>query len=122
MLSAVSPLLLGAQLADTWSPKVIAELDDSYVKVARIQGAFGWHSHADEDELFLIVSGSMRIEMEHGTVELQAGELYVVPKGTRHAPSAEHDCLILLIEKKTTLHGGATDNPKARSIDEQLGA
>ncbi|MES2321213.1 MAG: cupin domain-containing protein [Pseudomonadota bacterium] len=122
MLSAIDPAAIGATLEETWSPRVVAELDDSYVKVARIQGGFGWHSHPAEDELFLVLRGCMRLEMAHGTVELKQGELFVVPKGARHAPSADADCLILLVEKKTTLHGGDTDNPRARSIASQLQA
>jgi mannose-6-phosphate isomerase-like protein (cupin superfamily) len=120
MPQAISPLQIGAQLDALWSPKVIAAFDDHYVKVAKIHGAFGWHSHADEDELFLIVRGSMRIELETGTVTLNEGELHVVPKGARHAPIADEECLILLIEKKTTLHSGDTANPLARSVEEQL--
>jgi mannose-6-phosphate isomerase-like protein (cupin superfamily) len=121
MHKPMSPLQLGAQLKEHWSPQVIAAFDEHYVKVAKIHGAFGWHSHADEDELFLIVRGSMRIELDSGTVTLNQGELYVVPKGTRHAPVADEECLILLIEKKTTLHAGDTVNPRARSVEEQLG-
>lgn len=120
MLNAIAPAAIGATLEQTWSPRVIAQLDDNYVKVARIHGSFGWHSHPEEDEMFLVVRGRMRIAMDHGTVELAEGELYVVPKGTRHAPSADAECLILLIEKKTTLHAGDADIAGARSIAEQL--
>lgn len=122
MPHAISPLALGAKLDETWSPRVITALDDSYVKVAKIHGTFGWHSHPDEDELFMVIQGAMRIDLEHGSVALKQGELYVVPKGARHCPVAEQECLILLIEKKTTAHGGDSGNAKTRSIDEQLRA
>ena len=91
--------------SELWSPRVIAEVDDSYIKVAKVQGVFGWHKHADEDELFLILKGTLRIEMDDGAVELGEGEIFVVPKGVRHNPAAEHECLVMLIERKTTARG-----------------
>jgi mannose-6-phosphate isomerase-like protein (cupin superfamily) len=99
---------------------VIAEIDDNYVKVAKLQGSFGWHSHAGEDELFLVLKGHLRIEMDEGAVELAEGELFVVPKGVRHNPVANEECHILLIERKSTLHTGDIVNEKTRSLDEQL--
>ena len=116
-----SPRDIAAALDELWSPRVIAEVDDDYVKVARVHGTFGWHAHADEDELFLVLDGRFRIEMEHGTVELGPGELYVVPKGVRHNPRADEVTLVMLIEKKSTLHTGDTVTEKTRSIEEQLG-
>lgn len=115
-----SPRDIAAALDELWSPRVIAEVDDDYVKVARVHGTFGWHAHADEDELFLVLDGRFRIEMEHGTVELGPGELYVVPKGVRHNPSADAVCMLMLIEKKSTKHTGDTVNEHTRSLEEQL--
>ena len=120
MPQAASPSRIAAKLDELWSPRVVAEVDDAYVKVARVHGTFGWHAHADEDELFLVLKGRLRIEMEAGAVELGEGELYVVPKGVRHNPVAEHECHVMLIERKTTLHTGDTVNEKTRSIAEQL--
>ncbi|HET9864069.1 MAG TPA: cupin domain-containing protein, partial [Steroidobacteraceae bacterium] len=88
--------------------------------VARVQGTLAWHSHANEDELFLVLEGRLRIEMEDGAVELNAGEMYVVPKGVRHNPVAEQECRLLLIERKSTQHTGDTVTDKTRSITEQL--
>jgi mannose-6-phosphate isomerase-like protein (cupin superfamily) len=79
-----------------------------------------WHSHEAEDELFLVLKGHLRIELEDGTVELDEGELFVVPKGVRHNPVAEQECHLLLIERKSTLHTGAEVTERTRSVAEQL--
>lgn len=118
---AIAPRQAAAALTEYWSPRVIGELDDSYLKVAKLLGTFGWHSHDDEDELFLVLAGQLRIELEAGAVELAEGELFVVPKGVRHNPVAEAECLILLIERKSTLHSGNEVNERTRSIAQQLG-
>lgn len=115
-----APQQIAASLAELWSPRIIAELDDAYVKVAKVQGVFGWHAHADEDELFFVLKGRLRIEMEAGAVELGEGELYVVPKGVRHNPVAEEECHILLVERKSTHHTGGEVTDKTRSLEEQL--
>jgi mannose-6-phosphate isomerase-like protein (cupin superfamily) len=120
MSNVVSPAAVAADLAEYWSPRVVASLDDSYVKVAKVQGTFGWHAHDDEDELFYILAGHLRIEMAEGAVELDAGDAYVVPKGVRHNPVAEDECLVMLIERKTTLHTGSETTERTRSIDDQL--
>ena len=120
MSSPKSPREVAASLTELWSPRVIGEVDDNYVKVAKVHGTFGWHAHADEDELFLILGGRLRIEMEQGAVEIDEGEMFVVPKGTRHNPVAVDECLVMLIERKTTLHTGDSVNEKSRSIEDQL--
>ena len=120
MSRVVSPLTVANGLTELWSPRVVAELDDSYVKVAKVKGTLAWHSHDDEDELFYVLSGRLRIEMERDTVELDAGDAYVVPKGVRHNPIANEECLVMLIERKTTLHTGNEVTDQTRSIEEQL--
>jgi mannose-6-phosphate isomerase-like protein (cupin superfamily) len=120
MRSASSPKQSADALAELWSPRVIAEVDDSYIKVAKVHGTFGWHTHENEDELFMVLKGRLRIEMEDGAVELAEGELFVVPKGTRHNPVAADECLVMLIERKSTLHTGDVVTEKTRSIAEQL--
>lgn len=122
MPSAVSPLEVAASLTELWSPRVIAEVDDAYVKVAKVHGTFTWHAHDDEDELFLVLSGRLRIEMHGGDVELGAGEMFVVPKGVQHNPVAEEECLLMLIERKTTAHTGDVVTAMTRSVEEQLRA
>jgi mannose-6-phosphate isomerase-like protein (cupin superfamily) len=108
------------KLDELWSPRVIAELDDTYVKVAKIRGSLAWHSHDNEDELFYVLKGHLRIEMEGSVVDLNAGEMFVVPKGVRHNPIAQEECHILLIERKTTQHTGDVKTERTRSIAEQL--
>ena len=122
MTQAVSPKDLAASLTELWSPRVIAEVDDAYIKVAKVKGSLVWHSHDAEDELFLVLEGRLRIELEDGAVELGAGELFVVPKGVRHNPVAEEECLLLLVERKSTQHTGGTVTGKTRSVEEQLQA
>ena len=116
----VSPERLASALAEHWSPRVIAEVDDAYVKVAKVHGSLAWHSHDEEDEFFYVLAGTLRIEMEDRTVELNAGDAFVVPKGVRHNPVADRECLVMLIERKTTQHTGTTVTAKTRSIAEQL--
>lgn len=120
MASAISPKAAAAALTDYWSPRIIGELDDCWLKVAKVLGTFGWHSHDDEDELFLVLAGELRIEMADDAVQLAAGEMFVVPKGVRHNPVAEAECLILLIERKSTLHTGSVVTERTRSLAEQL--
>jgi mannose-6-phosphate isomerase-like protein (cupin superfamily) len=120
MPDVLSPIAIAASLAELWSPRVVADVDDNYVKVAKVHGTFGWHSHEHEDELFLVLRGCLCIEMETATATLQEGELFVVPKGVRHNPSAADECLVMLIERKSTLHTGDVVDDRTRSLEEQL--
>ena len=120
MPNSTSPKQIAASLTELWSPRVVAEVDDSYIKVAKVKGTFGWHSHENEDELFMILKGRLRIDMDAGAVELGEGDVYVVPKGTRHNPSADEECHVMLIERKTTQHTGDMVTGKTRSIADQL--
>ena len=120
MSSVASPKKVAASLSEMWSPRVIAEVDDAYIKVAKVHGSLAWHSHENEDELFLVLRGHLRIEMESGSVELNEGDMFVVPKGVRHNPVAEQECHLMLIERKTTLHTGDIVTEKTRSLTDQL--
>jgi mannose-6-phosphate isomerase-like protein (cupin superfamily) len=120
MSSVSSPKQVAASLTELWSPRVLAEVDDAYIKVAKVHGSLAWHSHENEDELFLVLKGHLRIEMEGSSVELDEGEMFVVPKGVRHNPVAEQECHLLLIERKTTLHTGNIVTDKTRSLADQL--
>ena len=91
---------------EPWQPKIVADLNDTYVKVVKLEGEFVWHHHDEEDELFWVVSGRLRMELRDGDVILEAGELLVVPKGVEHRPVAEGDTHVVLIEPKTTLNTG----------------
>jgi len=109
------------KLAELWSPRVIGELDDAYyVKIAKLEGELAWHSHENEDEMFLVIEGHLKIQMKDRMVELGPGEMYVVPKGVVHNPIAEEVCSVLVFEKKETRHMGEVENDRTRSIEEQL--
>ena len=101
---------------EPWSPKIVAELNDAYVKVVKLEGEFVWHHHNDEDELFWVVSGRLRMELRDGDVVLEPGELVVVPKGVEHRPVAEGETHVVLIEPKTTLNTGNVRDE--RTVDE----
>ncbi|MBI3792344.1 MAG: cupin domain-containing protein [Gemmatimonadetes bacterium] len=118
--AVVTPADVAASLTELWSPRVVAEVDDAYVKVARVHGTFTWHAHPDEDELFLVLRGTLEIELEGGAVTLGPGQLVVIPKGTRHNPVAREECHLLLIERRSTLHTGDVVTAQTRSIAEQL--
>jgi mannose-6-phosphate isomerase-like protein (cupin superfamily) len=120
MNTVISPLTIAQSLSEYWSPRVVAELDESFVKVAKVKGTLAWHAHDDEDELFFVLKGTLTIEMEERTVELNEGQFFIVPKGVRHNPIASDECLILLIERKTTLHTGGEVTALTRSLQEQL--
>jgi mannose-6-phosphate isomerase-like protein (cupin superfamily) len=118
--SVLSPGAVAESLTEYWSPRVIAEVDDHYVKVAKVKGTLAWHAHDEEDELFFILKGSLTIEMEAGAVELSAGQAFVVPRGVRHNPVAAEECHIMLIERKSTRHTGTVVTEQTRSVEEQL--
>ncbi|MGE0441674.1 MAG: cupin domain-containing protein [Gemmatimonadales bacterium] len=120
MTDAVNPKAVAAALTELWSPRVIAEVDDTFVKVARVHGTLAWHSHEHEDEMFYVLDGELRLELEAGPVILRTGEAYVVPKGVRHNPVAEAPCLLMLIERKTTQHTGDVVVERTRSLADQL--
>jgi len=120
MPQATSPRAIAASLDELWSPRVIGEINDDYVKVAKVQGTFGWHHHADEDELFLVLAGQLRIELRDGAIDLAEGGMFIVPRGVEHNPIAERECLLMLVERKSTLHTGNVVNARTRSIEEQL--
>lgn len=116
----INPQKIAASLTELWSPRVVTALDDSFVKVAKVHGTFAWHSHENEDELFYILKGKLRIEMKDHVVELSEGEMFVVPKGVMHKPFAEKECLVMLVERKSTLHTGGILTERTRSLEEQL--
>ena len=123
MVQAVSLAAAFDGLAEHWSPRVIGRVNDQYIKVAKVLGQLAWHRHDDEDEMFQVVRGRLRIQFEdRADVVLEAGDLCVVPKGVRHNPVAEAECWIMLVETVTTKHTGDVQTPLTRSIQDQLGA
>ncbi len=97
---------------DYWSPRIVGELNDSYVKLVKLEGEFVWHHHAEEDELFLVVKGRLRIKLRDGEVRLEPGELVVIPRGVEHLPVAEEEVHVLLLEPKSTLNTGNVQNER----------
>lgn len=108
-------------VVEYFSPKIIGEVNDQYIKVVKIKGQkVPWHNHEIEDELFYIVEGSLLMEIENQqNFVLQKGDFYVVKKGINHRVSSEEECLIMLIESKTTEHTGKVKSHITKSIDEQ---
>lgn len=103
-----------------WSPKIVGALDDYEIKLVRIEGDFVWHSHRIEDELFLVVEGGFRMDFRDGSVELQAGEFIVVPRGVEHKPFAAHECKIVLFERKGVPNTGEVVNERTVAEPERI--
>jgi mannose-6-phosphate isomerase-like protein (cupin superfamily) len=105
-----------------WTPRVVGRVNDQYVKVAKLLGELVWHSHENEDEMFLVVSGHLRIQLEgQDDVELDPGQFFVVPRGVRHNPVAAEEVHIVLIETVTTAHTGDVTVDGTVPIDRQVG-
>jgi len=102
---------------EQWAPKVIAEMNEYQFKVAKLEGDFIWHSHAETDETFIVVEGRLRIDFRDGAVEIDAGEMFVVPKGVEHKPCAEHEVKLMLIEPRGTLNTGDQVNERTAQND-----
>jgi len=120
----ISLELACSALRELWSPRVVGQVNNQYIKVAKVQGEFPWHSHEDEDEMFLVLRGVLRIgrgEADGGPVSVSAGEFFVVPRGVRHNTSAAEETWVALIETTTTRHTGSEQTAMTRSIAEQLG-
>ncbi|HSO75782.1 MAG TPA: cupin domain-containing protein [Blastocatellia bacterium] len=94
------------RFSDYWSPKVVGELNDSYVKLVKLDGEFVWHHHEAEDELFLVVKGRLLIKLRDRNIELEEGEFVIIPRGVEHLPVATEEAHVLLLEPKTTLNTG----------------
>ena len=95
-----------------WSPKIAGELNDSYVKLAKLKGEFVWHQHEAEDELFLVVKGKLLIKLRDRDIWLEEGEFVIIPQGVEHMPVAEDEVHIVLIEPKSTLNTGNVQNER----------
>ncbi|HYH78624.1 MAG TPA: cupin domain-containing protein [Longimicrobium sp.] len=108
-------------IAEHWSPRVIAAANGQYVKLAKLSGEFLWHSHAGEDEVFIVFRGRFTLRFrDRDAVTLGEGDLFVVPRGVEHCPVAEDECWVMLFEPAETKHTGDVESPLTRSIDEQV--
>jgi len=98
------------KFSEHWAPKIVAQMNDYHLKLAKVQGEFEWHRHPETDEVFLNIKGSLEIQFRDGKVTLNEGELYVIPKGVEHKPLAVEECHILLIEPAGTVNTGEVVN------------
>ncbi|MEM9233659.1 MAG: cupin domain-containing protein [Pseudomonadota bacterium] len=120
MIDKTNALAAFEAITEYWSPKVIGRVNDQLVKAAKLKGEFVWHTHDDEDELFYILRGSLRMEFEGKNVFLNEGDILTVPKGVQHNPVAEEECWVLLIEPASTKHTGDEVTPMTRTLEEQM--
>ena len=103
-----------------WSPKIVGELNGQQVKLAKLQGSFMWHHHEEEDELFYVVKGTLKILLRDETIELNEGEFFIVPRCVEHLPVADEEVWVLLFEPASTLNTGNTLNDKTRLTLDQI--
>lgn len=101
-----------SMFAEYWSPKIVGQINDSYVKLVKLNGEFIWHLHEKEDELFLVVKGKLVIKLRDRDITLEEGELFIVPKGVEHMPVAKEEVHVLLLEPKTTINTGNVRNER----------
>ncbi|MGD2125022.1 MAG: cupin domain-containing protein [Desulfobacteraceae bacterium] len=94
------------KFSEHWSPKIIAQMNNYHFKLVKFQGDFVWHAHAETDEVFVVLDGAMRIDFHDASVDLESGEMFVVPKGVEHKPFAEKECKIMLVEPAGTVNTG----------------
>jgi mannose-6-phosphate isomerase-like protein (cupin superfamily) len=98
--------------SEHWRPKIVGELNDSYIKLARLRGEFVWHQHEHEDELFLVIKGSLVIRLRDRDLTLTEGQLVIIPRGVEHLPVTEQEVQVLLMEPKSTLNTGDVVNER----------
>lgn len=99
-----------SQFSDYWNPRIVGELNGQHVKLARFKGEFVWHSHAEEDEMFLVIRGSFKMELRDKVLEISEGEFIIIPRGTEHRPVALEEVEVMLFEPATTLNTGNAEN------------
>ncbi|TLS46849.1 cupin domain-containing protein [Streptomyces montanus] len=106
-----------SQFSELWTQKTIARLNDYEVKLAKLKGEFVWHKHEDTDELFLVISGRLTIQLRDGDVVLEPGELFVVPRGAEHCPVADEETAVLLLEPEGVLNTGDAGGPRTKPAE-----
>lgn len=109
-----------ARFSDRWSPKIVGEVNDAYVKLVKVQGEFVWHHHDAEDELFLVLTGTLRIRLRDRELRIGPGEFAIIPRGVEHCPVADEEVEVLLLEPKTTLNTGNVRNERTVERLERL--
>ena len=109
-----------SSFSDRWSPKIIGELNDFYVKTAKLKGEFVWHHHENEDEMFLVVKGTLRMKFRDHQAVIREGEFIIVPHGVEHCPAADEEVQVVLIEPKTTLNTGNLINERTVALLQRI--
>jgi mannose-6-phosphate isomerase-like protein (cupin superfamily) len=109
-----------SRISEFWSPKIIGEVNDSYVKVVKLQGEFVWHHHDHEDEMFLVTHGTLRMHFRDRDQIIKPGEFIIVPKGVEHMPVADEEVHLVLFEPKTTLNTGNVHNERTHAELERI--
>ncbi len=109
-----------SRFSEQWAPKIIAQMNDYHLKLAKIEGEFVWHSHPEADEVFYVIDGAMVLQLRDGNIELEAGQLYVVPRGIEHNPLAEEECHIMLIEPAGTVNTGDASGERTSKAEEWI--
>ncbi|MEU6524405.1 cupin domain-containing protein [Streptomyces sp. NPDC046924] len=120
MTTSHAPVNLARKLSqfdELWAQKKVADLNDYEVKLAKLKGEFVWHTHEDTDELFLVISGRLTIQLRDGDVTLEPGELFVVPRGVEHCPVADEETAILLLEPAGVLNTGDEGGPLTKAAE-----
>ena len=105
---------------DYWNPRIVGELNGQHIKLAKFEGEFVWHKHENEDEMFLVISGILKMEFRDKTVEIKPNEFIIVPKGVEHKPVAESEVSVMLFEPNTTLNTGNTKGELTRESLEKI--
>ena len=106
--------------SEYWSPKIVGELNGQHIKLAKIKGEFVWHKHNEEDEMFLVIDGVLKMELRNKTIVINKNEFLIVPKGTEHRPVADSEVLVMLFEPATTLNTGNTENEMTKHFLETI--
>lgn len=105
---------------DHWNPRIVGEVNDANVKLAKLKGEFVWHRHDNEDEMFLVIKGQLRMKLRDKDLELNEGEFVIIPKGVEHLPVAEEEVHLMLFEPKSTLNTGNLNNERTVSKPEHI--
>ena len=122
-MPAIQKVNLGekfSRINEYWKPKIAGEVNDAYVKLVKFQGEFVWHHHENEDEMFLVVAGQMRMQLREGDLLLNPGEFVIIPRGVEHRPVAEQECQVVLLEPKSTLNTGNVTNERTLPVLERV--
>lgn len=106
--------------SDTWSPKIIADMDDYHIKLAKLEGDFVFHAHDDQDEMFIVLDGRLRMDFQDSQQWVEEGQMIVVPKGVEHKPYAPDGCSVMVIGKANTDHTGGVADPRRKETFEKI--